>query len=243
MMKNPTGRWMLAAALMCCVVPKARCQEAFRAWVALYEPVDYSRLENENRIGELCTESSTLDECYARQLGPSVSVYTLRRLPDESSDRVGDLLVVAVPGRGLSAHFHPAGSVRSIPFTPDLYLQDWGYGPYFHQTIAEQRGDWFRLPHDPWEGGAWLLRAHEPDVPSVLEVQGGDIIEMNGTGWFVVDAERDALLLRAEQPGDLWCEEGDPPPITPAEPTRRSRAELVDSHGHLLFRLKYMKGC
>jgi hypothetical protein len=234
---------VVVAMLVFSVPAEARSQETFRAWLGLYEPAHLGWLENENRIGELCTDPATLTECYAEHLGSKVSVHELYRQPDESSERIGELIVVAVPGRGLSAHFRPARARHSIPFTPDLFLQDWGYGPYFHQTLSEQRGNWFQLPPDPWEGHVWLRRELERGMSPVIAVRSGDIIELGGSGWYVVAAEPDALLLRAEQPGDLWCEEGDPPPLTPAEPTRSSRAELVDPRGHLMFRLKYLKGC
>ena len=118
----------------------ARSQDGFRAWVGLYEPAHLGWLENENRIDELCAEPSGLDECYAEKLGPAVSVRTLYSGPSHSESRVGDLIVVAVPGRGFSAHFRPVETGQSIPFRPDLFLQDWGYGPYFHHSLSSQQG-------------------------------------------------------------------------------------------------------
>ena len=109
-------------------------------------------------------------------------------------------------------------------------------------TLSEESSQWIRLPAGPWETDVWLGRESEGSLP-VIEVRGGDIIEMDDAGWFVVAAERDALLLRPEQRGDHWCEEGEPPDVEGVEPTRFSRAQLVDSEGHLLFRLKYLKGC
>jgi len=66
---------------------------------------------------------------------------------------------------------------------------------------------------------------------------------MSGSSWNVLAAEPDALLVRAEQPADLWCQEGDPPAVTPSDSIRFSRAELLDSDGHLALWLKYLKGC
>ena len=139
-----------------------------------------------------------------------------------------------------------AGSVRGqegFPAWPDLFLQDWGYGTYFHQTVSEQSGNWFKLPRGPWSKEVWVQRECESENSTLILIQPGNIIEMDGSSWFVVAAERDALFLRPEQPADLWCEEGDPPPVTPVEPTRFTRQELLDPDGHLVFRLKYLKGC
>jgi hypothetical protein len=215
----------------------------FHAWVGLYAPARLGWLENENRISELCGSSGEIDACYAKMLGPAIDVYGLYADPDESSVRVGDLVVAAVPGRGLSAHFRPSGGSETQPFVPDLFLQDWGYGTYFHQTIARQQGDWFQLPSGPWEEFVWLYRPDQRDQSLIIAVQAGDILEMGGRSMFVLAAEADALSLRDEQAADLWCEEGEPPPLVPDEPTRRSRVELLDGNGHLIIRPKYLKGC
>lgn len=240
------GGWVglaLAASAGVATPAAVRAQEGFAGWVGLFDASQVGWLENENRLGELCADQATLEACYARTLGPAVSVHSLYAAPDESARRLGDLVVVATPGRGLSAHVRPEGATQAIPFTPDLFLQDWGYGPYFHQTIAARAGDWFQLPRHPWPEAAWIrLTGNGPD-PSVITVMPGDILELDGTGWFVIAAERDALVLRAEQPADLWCEGGEPPPLAPAEAVRLPRARLLDPDGHLRIRPKYLKGC
>ncbi|MEX2530910.1 MAG: hypothetical protein WD960_09060 [Gemmatimonadota bacterium] len=217
-------------------------EEGFRAWVRLFDHAHLGWLENENRIHELCGDAAVLDTCYADHLGPAISVYPLHSEADATSTRVGDLVVAAVPGRGLSAHFRAAGSRSTVPFHPDVHLQDWGYGPYFHQTILMQQGSWFRLPPGPWDEPVWIDRGQEDDG-SILRVHAGDIIELAGAGHYVVEAEPDALVLRPEHPADLWCEAGDPPPIAETVARRVPRAELSDSAGRLIFKPRYMKGC
>jgi hypothetical protein len=221
-----------------------RGQVPFPAWVGLYGSAPLARLENENRINDLCTDSKTLSRCYRETLAPSVTSTFLHAGPDAGSAMVGEIIVIVVPGRALSAFYRPAGSSAAPAFfTPDLFLQDWGYGVYFHQTIAEQRADWFKLPAGPWPTPVWL---HVPDGTGsehVIGVQAGDIIEMEGAGWYVVSSGRNHLGLRPEQPRDMWCAEGDPPPIADVEPIRFPRTELLDADGHLQFRPKYMKGC
>lgn len=238
------GLTLLATPLAAQTAAEYRGQMPFPAWVGLYGSAPLARLENENRLGEVCTDSETLAECYLQQLAPSVVAVPLHTGPDRKTPQAGEILVVVVPGRGLSAFYRPAqASIAPVFFTPDLFLQDWGYGILFHQTIAEQRDDWFKLPAGPWATPVWL---HVPDGTGsehVIGVQAGDIIEMDGTGWYVVSSGRDHLALRPEQPGDMWCHEGDPPPITAVEPRRFLRAEILDADGHLTFRPKYMKGC
>ena len=115
-------------------------QEAFRGWIGLHDDAQLAWLENENRLGDLCPEAATYDQCQREMSGPLLRVHDLYPEADPSSPRVGELLVVATPGRGLTAHFRPIGSDPIRSFVPDLFLQDWGYGPYFHQTLMDDRG-------------------------------------------------------------------------------------------------------
>jgi hypothetical protein len=142
--------WMLLLATASTNTGELRAQEPFPAWVGLYGSAPLARLANENRLSEVCTDSETLDRCYEEQLAPGVSVTSLYTTPDRGSPVVAELLVVVVPGRGLAAFHRPEGSSGELNFfTPDLYMPDWGYGTYFHQTIADRRGDWFQLPPGP----------------------------------------------------------------------------------------------
>ena len=83
--------------------PGVEAQEGFRGWVGLHDPERMGWLENENRIGKLCGDSADPGACRAEMLAPAVDVYSVYAEPDESSRRVGDLLVQAAPGRGLTA--------------------------------------------------------------------------------------------------------------------------------------------
>ncbi len=244
-------RWLLVVLVLCVTRPARAIQQAddgsgpppdsFSAWVALYDPAQLDWLSNEYLIDDLCGDAADIYACREEMLSPAVSVYDLRRAAAEDAPVVGQLVVVATPGQRLVARYRARGATETTSFEPDLYLADWGYGPYFHHTFLERDGEWFRLPAGPWPDPVWLQRPGE--AGRVMAIQAGDAIEMDGAGWTVVGTKPDALLLRPEQPADFWCEEGDPPAAVLAEPRLYTRRDLSDSAGHLRFRLKYLKGC
>ena len=240
-------RFFASLLLLTCIAagaaPRCSAQEGFLGWVGLHAQDRLGWLENENRIGDLCPATVDQAVCRAEVLAPTVDTFPLYAAAAESSRRVGALLVESAPGRGISAQFQATESEEISPFVPDVYLQDWGYGPYFHQTIVRREGSWFQLPPGPWETAVWIRRGNRGSAPSLLYVHPGDIIELGGRGKYVVAASGDTLALREEQPADLWCREGDPPPLVEDRPVSYARIDLVDAQGHLLIRPKYLKGC
>jgi len=236
--------WILLLTVASAGAADLHGQEPFPAWVALYGSAPVARLSNEYQIAEVCTDSATMEECYREQMAPSLVSTPLHAGPDDGTSVVGEILLVVTPGRGLSAFYRPAQpSIAPIHFMPDVFMGDWGYGYYFHQTIADRSGDWFKLPRGPWPTPVWLRVPPDTEGERVMAVRGGDIIELEGSGWYVVSSGQDYLVLRPEQPGDMWCEEGDPPPLREVEPTRFLRADLVDAAGHLVIRPMNLKGC
>jgi hypothetical protein len=165
-------------------------------WVGLFSTDMLGWLENENRLSALCGEPSVdrIEEwtkCQAEKTSPAIFALPVMREPDPGAERLGTIIVSAVPGSGLTAHYLPVGESRAQAFTPDLCDRDWGYGPYFH----------------------------------VLEVVDGSV------------------RVRPEQPADMWCDEGDPPPLEPFKETILTPADLYDQKGHLTIRPKYLRGC
>lgn len=214
----------------------------FRGWVSLVADGRAGWLENENRIGQLCSDGTELEACYREHLAPAVDVLEMRASPGPDGDVVGHVIVSAVPGRGLSAHYRALDATQSLFFTPDLYLQDWGYGPpYFHQTFTEEQGGWYRLPEGPWDRAVWVSGA-SGGLDELVLVQ-GDIVDLDEQGFLILGTSERALRVRPEQDADAWCREGDPPPLHSAEPIEWGWADLVDDRGHLRIRPKYMKGC
>jgi hypothetical protein len=116
------------------------------AWVGLFNAELQEWLENENRLKQLCTGPENSDEwfaCQSLKLEPKLTVIPISSEPQSGARRLGELVVVALPGKGLKA-FASTGAAAT-QFTPDLFDGDWGYGPWFHQSILARRGRWFRV--------------------------------------------------------------------------------------------------
>jgi hypothetical protein len=214
-------------------------------WVGLYSRQLIEWLENENRLTELCKPVAgnviEHDRCRAEKLQSRPFVVTLRRGPDASALAAGSLLLLATPGKGIRFFYLPTSSGAPREFDPDLNLQDWGYGPYFHQTYLERRGNWFLLPQDPFPAGTWLNARELDDEPHILEASG--IVSSPMGSLVILAVEPDFVRARPEQPGDMWCKSGEPPTAKPSKELRIPRRDLYSPSGHLLIAPKYMKGC
>ena len=215
------------------------------AWIGLYSNALIEWLENENSLDQLCVETpGNVDErvrCRTEKLQPKPFIVVLRTAPNASSVSPGSLLLIAVPGRGLQFFYVPAGAGAPRKFSPDLNLDDWGYGPYYHQTFLDRRGDWFLLPEDPFPAGTWLNARDLDDELHILPVEG--IVSSARGNLVVLGIDRDTLRARPEQPSDIWCESGTPPPLQPWSEIRLPRVDLYSRTGHLLVRPAHMKGC
>jgi hypothetical protein len=216
-------------------------------WVGLFSTPALGWLENENRLSALCGRPSVdrIEEwtkCEAEKTSPMILAFPVMREPDPGAERLGTVIVSAVPGSGLTAHYVPAGETRAQPFPPDLYDRDWGYGPYFHQPFLKREDGWFLLPEDPFPGPVWVQigRAEEPRVERLYA---GEIIRTAVGDMVVLEVTDGSVRVRPEQPADMWCEEGDPSPLEPFEETLLTSADLYDHRGHLTIRPKYLRGC
>lgn len=220
------------------------------AWIGLFNDELLGWLENENRLDELCTAerwTAGWHECRADRMEPRVAVIPMRSGPSADASHLGEIIVVALPGKGLRA-FASAGRLAE-QFTPDLYDSDWGYGPYFHQTILGCHGTWCRVPV-PGIGAAWINSQDWTDIaPSAWEgrmkrtVSAEDIITTSRGDMVVLGVENDVLRARPEQESDMWCQGGEPPALDAWYEIRIPFDQLFDSQGHLLIKYKYTRGC
>ena len=217
------------------------------AWLGLFTHELTGWLENENRMAEICTapeHSVEWHACRDARLQPMVELIPVHAQPRAASPRLGDVVIVATPGKGLNA-FASAANGKPVPFTPDLYDADWGYGPWFHQTVLERRGPWFRVPL-PNIGAGWLdLRRYDQQevADRVRRLETGDIVSTPDGDMTFLGIADGAARFRPEQEADMWCEAGDAPALSPWQERRIPVARLHDADGRLRIRYKYTRGC
>ena len=241
-------------ALACCdAEPQADMQRADTlprelAWVGLFNAELVDWLHNGGRLAQLCTSREHSDDwyrCRTAMLEPKAAVIAVRAEPRLDARRLGQMVVVALPDKGLRV-FAGAGS-ETTRFTPDLFDADWGYGPWFHQSILARRGSWLLIPV-PSVGEGWIDASDlggpgDPASNAIVTVRKGDIVTTPRGDMFVLGVENSVLRVRTEQVPDMWCQAGDPPPLAPWQEIRIPFEELFDSRRHLLISYKYTRGC
>jgi len=137
-----------------------------------------------------------------------------------------------------------------------------GYGGYYH-TVTERRGDWLRLPVDPFPAPGWIdwraafhsaprMESVFDDVytmrPVEAEVAGSDgLLSWDTPGVVFLRSEGDRIWFRLEEPADGPCRDPTSGPEAPvadaAAEFSLGLSELVDERGHLDIEVKYWKGC
>jgi hypothetical protein len=212
-------------------------------WIGLYNEEMVEWLENQNRIEMLCPRAlgSTFQQCRDEKLKSRTWTIDVREKPATTSVKIGTIAIASAPGTGLTAVFH--SSTASIAFTPDLFDADWGYGPYFHQTFRDNRNDWFLLPRNPLPKPGWINISQLTKTPDKKNISKTEVYNLTGNGVVLTSIQNEKIKLRAEQPADMWCGEGKPPKLKPAQVQEIPFSDLVTRDGHLKLKIKYMRGC
>ena len=216
-------------------------------WLGLYNTSLLEWLENANRIDSLCSRfvagSEESYRCRDEQIAPKVHVVRLWAAPAETARRAGLLLIQATPGKGLRSYYVGTRGGPAREFRPDLYQSDWGYGPYFDETFLERRGTWFRLPEDPFPKGTWINATDVGDELHLRLLKDEGIVVSPFGDLVVLGVGPTVLRARLEQPADMWCRDGQPPPLRPWKEMRIPLRDLYTPTGHLRLHTKYTKGC
>jgi hypothetical protein len=215
-------------------------------WIGLYTDELIAWLENENRLSTLCgvaEETAAWYGCRTERLAPKTAVVRLRTAPARRAAHAGDLVITAIPGKGLHAGYVSAIGGRAHPITPDLYDGDWGYGPYFHMTIVERRGAWIRLPDDPFPPSTWLNVDDLGPASPFRWLEPGEIVTSPIGDLFVLGVGPALVRARPEQARDMPCDADEQEPVAPFTEVRLTGPTLYTPTGHLRLRIKYTRGC
>ena len=164
------------------------------------------------------------------------------KAPSANSERMGYILLAPQPPKGLWAYFIPEATGIAMSFLPDLYDVDWGYGPWFHQTILEKSGNWIKLPKKPFPEPVWLDSSKLAQKPDVKEVMLGEIYLLGDESILILDFDDTGIIVRPEQEADFCCCT-DPPAIQPFTSRHIPYTDLFDKDGHLKLDYKYKRAC
>jgi len=217
-------------------------------WVGMFSPALVAHLENENQLAKLCpvqADTAAYERCRVQKLAPESLTVRLWSASSTSSPSVGSLLMIATPGKGLSAFFvAPDSAAAPIKIDPDLYDPDWGYGPpYFHLTIVEDQRPWVRIPEVPFPAGTWL---NVDDISMELITEWlavGNIVTSPLGDLYITRIDSTGVVGRAEQQADMWCSPGSPPPPRLTPDIIVPRDSLFTPTGHMRVHIKYTRGC
>ncbi len=217
---------------------------SFIGWVGLWNGEMVRWAENENQIASLCPKALAQEErvkCKAENLAEKVWTIGAYTRPDKNSRKAGEILITVKPGDPFVASFKsPGGEIAQ--FEPDLYDQDWGYGPYFHQTILEQKGDWLEIPLRPFTRSAWIHPGAAIQRMDIIPIRKGPVYELDTQNIVITDIGKETVSYRSENSADMWCNAG-APPKPPAGESKTIRIRELFSNGHLKLDIKYKRGC
>ena len=162
--------------------------------------------------------------------------------PGKSAKSLGQILLTG--HTELTAYYVPPEGGPAVLFKPDLFDSDWGYGPWFHQTILERQGSWFKLPKNPFPEPVWLDISILTDKPVIEDVMVGSIYYFGDESFFILGYDDRGIAVRPEQEADMViCHEEGETEIQPYTPRHIPYEDLFDGDGHLMLDFKYKKGC
>jgi hypothetical protein len=221
-------------------------REPILGWIGLYSADMLDWMENQNKINmeEICPKSMVTEErntCIENHLKPIRKKIDVRKAPTRQSQILGQIEIIATPVEGLSAVWITPTS--SLPFMTEMYDQDWGYGTYFHMTVLGRQGTWFLLPQNPFPYPAWIDISELTLKSDFKSVDIGEVYIFEHENIVICSIGKETVTVREEQPADIWCDGGDPPPISLKNLRTLKIHELFDKDCHLKLHVKYTRGC
>ena len=215
-----------------------------KGWVGLWNDEMIEWAENKNRISKLCPkilENNELKKCKDNFLSEKKWTIDTYKQSNLNSKKVGKIVILVKPGKSLETVFKGASGETTV-FIPDLYDQDWGYGPYLHQTILEQKEDWVKIPLPGTVRFAWINPRKDIRTFDIKPITKERVYKYRNGSIVIVDASRNAVKYRLENKSDMWCDIGQAPKV-PAGKIKTLSTEKLFENGHLTIDLKYKRGC
>lgn len=223
----------------------AACPAAIKtplSFVSLWNDDAATNLENLNQLEALCPKGKSDDACLTKALQPNLRTIAIFSSP-EAKQPLGAFLTLFTPGKGASLSYldlqNPQG--YTVDTEPDMFDPDWAYGPYFHQTLISQQGDWYEVavPSAPNKTG-WVQLKNTPDI---LTLEKGRLVTLASRSYAIADIKSDHILLRDEQPADFACGAENPPPLEDFTPLRVPLDTLYTNACQLRLKVGYTRGC
>ncbi len=200
--------------------------------VAIYKDTFLAGLENENRLKEICPEQDK--DCVAAALAAQTDRMPVHDRP--SGKIIASLDVTYAPGE-MKAALIQGG--EAVPFIPPVYDSDFGYGPWFHATLLDQKGAWKKIALPSIQSG-WI---ELPEAEILQFTEKDRVYSLRARNIVVIKSDGASLTVRDEQPADMWCDGGDPPPLTAFKEQAIPLNEVYDDQCNLLLSPAYTRGC
>jgi hypothetical protein len=213
----------------------------------LAPPLLYETLEALSGESPHCSGKLRDETCRASEKFLTLSHLQLFAAPDRTAQPLGQITVVALAGQGVRAFINGVGEPIPKPFAPDM-ITDWGYNLAFPVTVSARRDRWFEIATADAAKRVWFELDEAWGAPALTTFGAGDLVYLESRrgaseGLAIIGVSDDHITVRAEQPSDIWCYPGPPPPDKPAPTRRIDLVDLYDEAGRLRLFESYPKGC
>ncbi|MEE9334882.1 MAG: hypothetical protein V3U65_12415 [Granulosicoccaceae bacterium] len=171
--------------------------------------------------------------------------------PSPDSEKIGKLKVEIIPegDHPVFANFIYDKTAEPIEVNPHLYDHDLGYGPYYHLTVIERYGGWFKVQFKEGMNTMWgdFASAYGGMNVGVLYLESGRILEWtNNKGEvesiYIDNSDPDTLVVRPEQPIDMGCDD-ETLRFKPYQTKLIPKSDWIDVNGRSRFDIYYTRGC
>jgi len=215
-----------------------------QGWIGLWNNQMMKWGENENQLSNLCPKTLSANDkesCIAAKLLPKEWDIKMFAKPDIESSLLGVIKITVIPGSPFLSSFNNTKG-KQLAFKTDLYDPDWGYGPYFHQTILDKKGNWIKISITDKAPLGWINTRESIQSQNIYKLAVGDIYLYSSESIVITHIDKNAISYRLKNKADMWCSDGEPPkPPTPVIKTINKK-ELYHN-GHLKLKKLYTRGC